>query len=407
VIIQALQAYKDAYKGIGKPIWMLAVIQLINRSGSMVLPFLTVYMTTSLGYSAVQAGTIMSVFGIGSLIGSYLGGRFTDRFGPFPVQLGSLILGGLAYLILPFLIEFYLLAAGVFICALINDSLRPAILAMTTHFTTSENTTRSFSLLRMAINLGVAIGPAVAGMLAGVGYFWLFIGDGITCMAAGVVSYYYFRNRRPEHKAPTAAQTSSGSPYRNARFMFYMFLCFCYAAAFFQIFSGLPLYYKDVYGKTEHAIGLLLALNGLIVFVFEMITVSQIEKRFRPVQLVVIGTAMLGASFILLNAWHAPMALIVSMILLSFSEIFAMPFMISHVVKSSTQQTRGSYLAAYTIAWAVAFILSPYCSTMIIENYDYTALWWVVGIFCMLTAIGFSRTRSARPAEITPVTDQD
>lgn len=64
---QLLATYKDAYRGITKSVWILAAIQLINRTGSMVLPFMTVYMTSSLGYSKTQAGLIMSIFGIGSL----------------------------------------------------------------------------------------------------------------------------------------------------------------------------------------------------------------------------------------------------------------------------------------------------------------------------------------------------
>ena len=82
----------------------------------MVLPFMSVYMTTSLGYTTTDAGIIISVFGAGSMLGSYLGGRFTDSMGPFKVQTLSLILGGISYLFLPFFTDIYLLAIGVFIC---------------------------------------------------------------------------------------------------------------------------------------------------------------------------------------------------------------------------------------------------------------------------------------------------
>ena len=390
VLAKFFRTYKEAYHGITKPVWILATIQLINRTGSMVLPFMTVYMTSALGYTKTEAGIIMSIFGIGSLAGSYLGGRWTDKFGPFKVQFLSLTIGGMSYLFIPFLHGFYPLAIGVFICGLINDSLRPAASSMTSHFATEATTTRSFSLMRMAINLGVAIGPAIAGILAGINYMWLFIGDGATCIAAGIVFYYYFKEKQPQiHTEKKHATTAQTSPYRDGKFMLFMLFCFFYAAAFFQIFSGIPLYYKDVYFKPEAAIGLLIGFNGLIVFVFEMITVSQLEKRFRPNAMIVVGCVMLGLSFLIFNIFHGTIILLIAMLLLSFSEIFAMPFMISRVVKSATPQTRGSYLAAYTIAWALAFIISPYSSTQIIENFNYTTLWWIMGVFCLLTAFGF------------------
>lgn len=397
VLGKALNIYLDSYKGISKPVWILAAIQLINRSGSMVLPFMTVYMTASLGYSTVQAGIIMSVYGFGGLAGSYLGGKYSDKLGPFPVQLNSLIIGGLSYIMLPLLTGFYALACGIFLCAAINDAMRPAASSMTGHFATAETTTRSFSLMRMAINLGVSIGPAVAGMLAGIDYFWLFFGDGITCIAAGIVFYFYFRNKKPQiHKEEKVKGEKVPSPYTEPSFVFFLFLCFCYAAAFFQIFSSIPLYYKDVYLQPEQTIGLLIGFNGVIVFVFEMITVSQIEKRFKPVHLIMAGSLMLGISFIIFNVFTGMWVLLLAMILLSFSEIFAMPFMISHVVKTATPQTRGAHLAAYSIAWSIAFIVSPYCSTQIIDKMGYDTLWWVFGTFCILMALGFTRVSAIR-----------
>lgn len=357
----------------------------------MVLPFLTVYLTSSLGYSVKSAGIIMSVFGIGSMLGSYLGGRFTDKFGPYQVMMISLFAGGTSYFILPFITDFYLLACGVFMCAVLNESLRPGNSSMVAHFAKPETFTRSFSLLRMAVNLGVSIGPAVAGLLAGISYKLLFVGDGVTNIIAGIVFVYFFSNKKPSphHKAKEKSERSQ-SPYRDVPYLFFVLLCMFYAISFFQIFNGIPLYYKDVYFKPEQAIGLLLGLNGLIVFIFEMVTVNTIENKWRPARLIVSGSIMLSVSFFLYTITHSNIILIISMILMSFSEIFAMPFMVSHAVKRSKPETRGSYIAAYTIVWSLALIISPSISTQIITHYNYETLWYVMSIFCLLTALGFA-----------------
>lgn len=387
-----IQQYKSAYSGITPSVWVLAAVQLINRSGSMVLPFMTVYMTASLGYSKTEAGIIMSFFGVGSMVGSYFGGRLTDKMGPFRVQMFSLFGGGLTYFMLIGITNFYWLAAGVFLCAMVNESMRPANSSMASHFATPETTTRSFSLLRMAVNLGVAIGPAVAGMLAHISYTWLFVGDGVTNLAAGAVFYFHFRHKQPQyHKKEHPAGARARSPYSDSAYLLFLIFCLLYAVAFFQIFSGIPLYYKDIYHKPESAIGLLLGFNGLIVFFFEMGTVSFIEKRAEPRKLIFIGSAMLAVSLVMLNMAQGNAILIISMILMSFSEMFAMPFMISHVVKRSTERTRGSYLAAYTIVWSLSLILSPFCSTQLIERFSFDMLWWVMGGICMITAFGFMR----------------
>ncbi len=333
----------------------------------------------------------MSMFGVGSMLGSYLGGRFTDKIGPYKVMLYSLFAGGSSYFILAFITDFYLLAGSVFICAVLNEALRPGNSSMIAHFAKPETYTRSFSLLRMAVNLGISIGPALAGLLAGISYKLLFVGDGVTNLIAGFVFIYYFQKKKPApHPKEKEKTKRAQSPYRDIPYLFFVLLCMFYAIAFFQIFNGIPLYYKDIYFKPEQAIGLLLGLNGLIVFIFEMATVNTIENKWEPSRLIIIGSIMLSVSFLLFNLTHSNSILIISMVLMSFSEIFAMPFMVSHAVKRSQPETRGSYIAAYTIVWSLALIISPYISTQIITHYNFDTLWWVMGLFCLLTAVGFS-----------------
>ncbi len=374
----------------------------------MVLPFLAIYMTSSLGYSLKAAGIIMAIFGAGSMLGSFLGGKFTDKIGPFNVMLFSLLAGGCSYFILAFITNIYALGAAVFICATINESLRPANSSMVANFTTSDTLTRSYSLLRMAINLGVAIGPALAGILAGISYQLLFFGDAITNLGAAALFYFYFRNKKPTaHIKEKEITEPALSPYRDAPYLIFILFCLFYAMAFFQIFNGLPLYYKEIYHKSEVSIGLLLGLNGLIVFIFEMFTVSTIENRYRPVNLIITGSLMLGAAYLLLNVDHSNLILIISMILLSFSEIFAMPFMISHAMKSSKPQTRGSYIGAYTVVWSLAMIITPYIGTLIITEFNFNALWWVMGLFCLSAAIGFAVVMNRpRKVQVNEITEQ-
>lgn len=372
---------------------MLAFIQLINRSGAMVLPFLSIYITESLGFDIRQAGIILSFFGIGSMIGSYFGGRLTDSLGAFKVQLISLFGAGLCFFILMYLQTFWSLAIGILITTILTDMLRPANTSAVSQYSKPENFTRSFSLNRMSVNLGFAIGPALGGLLASISYGFLFMADGTSCILAGVVFYFYFRNRKPNvipaHEEEKSKVASSVSPLQDTYYIGFVVLCCFYAMAFLQLLSALPLYYKQVHNLSETGIGLLLGFNGLIVFLFEMITVYIIEKKYKPESLIVFGTLLLAASFALINIYPAIAILYLAMLLMSFSEIFAMPFMISFAVHRASDKTRGSYVGLYTLGWSVAFIVAPYISTMMISKWNYTVLWWVVSVFSLGTALLF------------------
>src|SRR5437868_3514850 len=93
-----LQLYKKAYTGLSRNTWYLSLVMLINRSGTMVIPFMTMYCTLQLGFTILQAGFVMALFGAGAITGALIGGRITDRIGFYPMQVASLFMGGCMFI---------------------------------------------------------------------------------------------------------------------------------------------------------------------------------------------------------------------------------------------------------------------------------------------------------------------
>lgn len=383
--------YKAAYGGLSGPSWMLALVILINRSGSMVLPFLSVYLTTALGYEIKAAGYILSAYGVGALIGGLLGGRLTDRFGHFYIQFLSLVISGLGFIAIAFIDQYYALMFAVFLVSLIAESLRPANASSIAFYAKPGNLTRSFSLNRMAVNLGFSIGPALGGLLAAISFKYLFLGDGLTCIIAGIVFYFYFRNKegnRSFKKRRPLEEQPAKSPYKDLLYLAFIVGTCLYATMFFQLFMTLPLYYADVYALGERQIGGLIALNGLIVFAVEMVLVYKIGTRYKLAGLITIGTLCLTLAFSVLAVFSGWYILVVSMVILSISEILAMPYMATLAVERSVESNRGSYMGLYTVAYSSAFIFAPLLGTSMIEHYGYNTLWWVLSSMAIVCGAG-------------------
>ena len=112
------------YKGLSREVWFLALTTLVNRAGAMVIPFLSLYLTRSLGFTMGQVGWIMTCYGIGSVLGVFLGGKFSDRIGYYKVMLGSLSLTGLIFLSLQVVETFYGFCLGIFMLTLVADAFR-------------------------------------------------------------------------------------------------------------------------------------------------------------------------------------------------------------------------------------------------------------------------------------------
>src|SRR5437868_2209872 len=187
MLASTVQLYKNAYTGLSRKTWYLSVVMLINRSGTMVIPFMTIYATQQLHFSITQAGFVMGLFGLGAIVGAFIGGRITDKFGFYPMQIASLLLGGTMFIITGYMHTYSSLCISAFILSVCNESFRPANSTAIAFYSKEENRTRSYSLNRLAINLGWAVGGALGGFLASVNYSLLFWVDGCTNIAAALL----------------------------------------------------------------------------------------------------------------------------------------------------------------------------------------------------------------------------
>lgn len=387
------QLYLSSYTGLSRHVWMLALIILINRSGAMVIPFLGVYMTQSLNFSLTDTGTVLSCFGIGAVCGSWIGGWLSDRIDHFHIQLFCLLLCIPIFCLLPVLKQPLTLSAGVFMLSLISETFRPANSVAIASYTKPENITKAFSLNRMAVNLGFSVGPALGGFLAAFSYNLLFYGNAVSCAIAGIVFYVYFGRKkriRREAQKEEKSKTKGLSPWKDGHFVLFTILCCLYTVCFFQLLSTLPLFYREVHLLDEWSIGLILGFSGLVVFSLEMLLVHIAEKRLSTTTVIILGTLLCGASYLMLLIPGKLIILYTSIFVLCISEILAMPFMSTVTMKRATAGTRGAYMGMNSLAFSLAYVLSPYLGTRIAHNFGFDVLWLLTGLIIVLTALGFA-----------------
>lgn len=373
---------------------MLSIVMLINRSGSMVLPFLGVYMTDHLKFSLENAGIVLSFYGIGSVLGSWLGGFLTDKFGEYYIQSWSLFLSAPIFIIMPFFSSVDMMALLIFLQSAISDTFRPANSVAITKYARPENLTKAFSLNRMAINLGFSIGPALGGILSGISYNFLFIVNGIGAVTAGIIYVIFFRRRnkifREKKKlepTKTIEKTVTKSPYKDYPFLLYSFLCAVFAVCFFQFFNTIPLFYKDVAKLDQSTIGFILGYSGFIIVLLEMPLVSLAERVLKIPQILSIGIIMSGVSYLLLLFGSNIPLLLLSMSILSIAEIWVLPFMSTVTALRAERGNKGAYMGLNGIAFSFSFIFTPFLGTYVVSHFGFDSLW--IGSFAILLVTAF------------------
>jgi predicted MFS family arabinose efflux permease len=386
-----LQLYKQAYTGLSRNSWYLCLVMLVNRSGTMVIPFMTIYCIHQLHFTIVQAGYIMALFGLGSICGAFIGGKLTDKFGFYDLQIFALISGGLLFLILGYQHTFLTVGSGAFVLSFCNESFRPANSAAIAYYSTDENKTRSYSLNRLAVNLGWSVGAGLGGFLAAYSYHSLFWVDGCTnIVAAFILLKLIPRGNIVKQTKNKAAVNNTTSAYKDTIYLVFIGLAILFASCFFQLFTMQPVFYKTQWLFNERTIGFLMSLNGLLIVFIEMILIHKLEGRRHPLKYISAGVILVGAGFVCLNVMpHNILSGLVVVLFITFGEMLAMPFMNSFWITRTNNNNRGEYAGLYTMAWSTAQVLAPTVGAQLISYGGFNLLWWIMGGVCVLASVGF------------------
>lgn len=384
--------YQNSFKGLSKEVWWLALITFINRAGTMVLPFLSLYLTENLKLSLSQVGWIMTSFGLGSLLGSYLGGKLTDKIGFYRVMFWSLLTTGFLFISLQLITTFVGFVIAMFITMAIADTFRPAMFVSLKAYSKLENQTRSLTLIRLAINLGFSFGPFLGGMIiATLDYSGLFWVDGITCIVAILLMRIVLKQK--EFNLKKINQNSENeiqitSVYKDKPYWVFLVVVFLMGFIFLQLFTTMPLYYKNVHHLTEVEIGLIMAINGFLIFLFEMPLIHYIEKKLlNKLKIITWSLVLFALSFFVLDISTWTGVLIVSMLLITLGEMLAFPFTNNFAMNRAPEGKEGRYLALYTMAFSMAHIFSAKTGMEVIARFGFDINWYLMGSLGLIAAI--------------------
>jgi predicted MFS family arabinose efflux permease len=384
-----LRSYRSAFSGLPPDLWILALVALVNRAGSMVLPFLSLYLISVRGLSAIEAGQILSLYGVGSILGSLVGGWLSDRLGPRRAQQLSLFFSGIGFLVLGRLESHRAIALGILITSTIVDSFRPACMSMFAERSPEKVRMRAFALLRLALNLGIGIAPAVGGILALYSYQLLFAVDAVTCWAAaGLLALPILTggaSARGHH--PEGLKTDRPSPWQDGPFLALILVVVLLAASLFQFFSTFPVHLRETLGFREDAIGLIFALNPILIVIFEMVLIRAVEKmdNFR---LVAAGAFLLCAGFGLIPFGESIWFICFTVVIWTVGEMLSLPVINSIVAERAPAAGRGRYMGLFTMSFSLGLVIAPSLGMYLWEEFGWQTVWFSVGLAGVPLAIG-------------------
>jgi predicted MFS family arabinose efflux permease len=383
-----ISLYKEAYAGLPRGAWILALAEFINRCGFMVLIFLNIYLTGRLNFSLAQAGRVLSANGLGSIAGGYLGGYLTDRIGVRKVQVGSLVLSGLTLIVAGYGKGYGLLLLLLFFYGLTSAALFPANDTAMSRFCHGAMRSKGFALRRLASNLGITFGPVVGGYLILLDYLYIFWIDGLTSLAAAVVIILYMDAGALAPKETSAAPgTPSRSPWRDGYFLAFLGLFLIVVTAFSHLFSAFPLYLHTAIGLKESRIGPLWAINTLMIVLIEMALLHALRKR-SEIKIVAVGALLIGLGFGLMPLGRSYAYIALTVMVWTMGEILTMP-LTATVTANRAGAAAGSYMGMLSMAFSLAIFIAPLTGNWALGTIGGDALWFLLGGIGVSCAAGF------------------
>ena len=382
-------------------VWILSATTLVNRLGTMALPFLALYLTRSRGFSGSQAGLVLTVYGLAALLAGPVSGRLCDRVGAERVARASLLLSGGTVMAFPFASSFGMVLAVTIVWALTNESFRPANLTLFSSLVDPGQRKTAFALCRLAVNLGMSIGPAAGGFLASVSFPALFFVDGSSCIVAGIILVLSAARLKTGEAGPAGSRGGPDRPRGQApgprvpprsawadRHLLYFLAAFLpILVVFFQHQASMPLFLVGDLHMTESSYGLLFTVNTVLIILLE-VPLNLAMAHWPHARTLALGAFLVGAGFGALALCSGPLGAALTVAVWTFGEMLLLPASSAYVAEIAPDGQRGSYMGLYTMSFSAAFTLGPGIGAAALERFGARILWGAVfALGCLSTAL--------------------
>jgi MFS family permease len=385
-------------------VWPLFAATLVNRCGTMALPFLVLYCTQTLAFTPSEAGLTLMVYGLGALVSGAIAGWLSDRLGALAVSQISLILSGVWITAVPFTRSYGALIGVVFGWAILAEAYRPAGTAYLSEVVPSAQRKIGFALHRLAVNLGMSVGPLVAGLLASrVSYTALFWIDGLTSIVAGIVlAGARLTTHRPapqraersgvENRPPAATSLKrADQPVRSYAcadpgLLYFLAATFPVAMVFFQFEGPLPLFMVRDLRLSEAVYGSVFLINTLLIVLFE-VRLNVATSQWPAGPLLSLGALLVAIGFGGLAFVGGTLGIAATIVFWTIGEMILMPASAAYVADIAPADRRGTYIGAYHLTFSLAFTVGPWVGTLLFERFGATTVWSVSFCTAMISSL--------------------
>lgn len=397
--------FRNVFNEYSKTFWLIILAMFIDQLGGMLIfPFFGLYITSKYNVGMTEVGVLFTIFALTGVIGSFIGGALTDKFGRKTIIIFGLVISATSSLLLAFApnLNFIYLAGA--LVGLLGNMSGPAHQAMIADVLPEDKRADGFGILRIIANLAVVIGPAIGGLLAARSYTLLFMIDVITSTITAFIFFLYVPETKPEavpdkdgiiKPEESLRQVLSGyfSVIKDNIYVVFIIASLLMALAYMQMNTTLSVFLRDVHGIPDRGYGLLLSLNAAMVVLFQFWITRKI-KRFAPMKIMAWGMVIYAVGFSMYGFVSSTILFVVAMVIITIAEMLVSPTGQAIVAKLAPEDMRGRYMAVYSFSWTIPTAIGPLAAGVIMDNFNPNWVWYACGIIMVMSAAIFAWLQS-------------
>ncbi len=358
---------------------------LINRLGTLIEPFLGVYLVAIRGFSVTAAGAVLAIYALGSMASQILGGWLADRLGRRAALTAGTLANGACLIALGYVTAAPAVIAMTFAAGATIDMYRPAAQALVADLIPAAGRARAYGLISWAANLGFSAAMLSGGMLAQAGFRWLFWADALTCGAFAALAW----RALPAASVRAVAQATQPGGFadvlRDRVMAGFMLVVLGQMVVYQQGFTTLPIAMHTA-GLPPSGYGLVMALNGAVIVVVQPLAGAWLGRREQGL-VIVAGNVLLGAGFAVTCLASSVLGYGGAVCIWTLGEIATAAAGGAVVASCAPAHLRGRYLGLHGAVCSLGALLAPLGGTQLLGA-GAPALWLTCGAVAGAAALG-------------------
>jgi len=386
---------KQTYHKFPPKFWVLVGAMFIDLIGGTLLhPFIALYITDRFNVGMTTAGLILGIFAISGLAGNVFGGALTDKFGRRNIIIFGLIFSALSTLTLGLVSRLSVLYPLAVVIGFIGSMAFPAHQAMVADMLPEEKRPDGFGILRVAANLSWIIGPTIGGFVAARSYLTLFVLDAIVSTIVAAIFYKLIPETMPA-KIASAPKESIGRTMagyvkilKDKPYIAYLLVSILALIVYQQMYNTLSVYMRDVHGFQTQRYGVLLSTSAITVVLFQLWVTGKTRSR-PPFLMMALGTLFYMVGFTMFGVFDPYAYFVAAVVVITVGEMIVVPVAQTLAAKFAPEEMRGRYMAAFSLAWSLPQAIGPGLAGIIMDNSNPDLIWLGGGVILAVAAVGY------------------